>query len=222
MQKYLQDTVALTRKGDYEEALKRHLWFHEHALEHQPSMYGVRLSFALSYWKQLGAVYPPAIEAMKRVRDESAARLEKGVRNASLFHDVVSLNDSLEENARTVELFRKLDQDQPASAREYWRMASQQILQARAYDLAKKYVGNLMAEYEQIKTKLDRMQSAIVGLGRQEALKANSERSFVDETLLLIDLAVALNDMNTARQIQSKALGVVYDERLKTAIPEQP
>ena len=47
MQKYLSDTQEMVRKGKYKEALERFVWFHEHALEHDPAMTGVRLSFAV-------------------------------------------------------------------------------------------------------------------------------------------------------------------------------
>ena len=59
MQVYLNETQELVRQQRYAEALERFLWFHDHALEHNPGMAGVRLSFALSYWKNLGDVYPP-------------------------------------------------------------------------------------------------------------------------------------------------------------------
>ncbi len=222
MQQYLSDTVELVQKGKYEEALKRHLWFHEHALEHEPGMYGVRLSFALSYWKQLGTVYPPAIEAMKKVRDEKTLKMEKGEGRRELFHDVTALNRTLDENGKTVKLFRKLDQEQPALAKACWLMGRDEIFEARAYDLVKKYAGNLIGEYEQMKQSFDEMKSIVAKMKDAETAKANMERRFVDDTLQLIEIAVGIDDMEAARQIQSKALGVVYDERLKAAIPEQP
>jgi hypothetical protein len=51
MQKYLADTQEMVRQGKHQEALDRFIWFHEHALENDRGMTGVRLSFALSYWK---------------------------------------------------------------------------------------------------------------------------------------------------------------------------
>jgi len=58
MCKYMDDTHTLVKQGKYAEALERMIWFHNHALEHELGMYGVRLSFALSEWKELGDVYP--------------------------------------------------------------------------------------------------------------------------------------------------------------------
>jgi len=76
MQKYLSDTQQMVREGRYQEALERFVWFHDHALEHEPSaMYGVRLSFALSYWKSLGDVYPPAMTALVEMRNRKEKRV---------------------------------------------------------------------------------------------------------------------------------------------------
>jgi len=75
-----------------EEALERFIWFHEHALEHDQSMYGVRLSFALSYWKSLGESYPPAQKALVKTRDDKAKLIREGRGSKNLFHDVMALN----------------------------------------------------------------------------------------------------------------------------------
>jgi hypothetical protein len=61
--------------GRYADALAKHVWFHENALKYQPALYGVRLSFALSYWAQLGDAYPPALEKLKSIRDETAKKV---------------------------------------------------------------------------------------------------------------------------------------------------
>ncbi len=124
MQKYLSDTKDLTRAGKYEEALKRHIWFHDHALEHQPSMYGVRLSFALSNWKELGDKYPPAKQALVETRDRKMKTLLDGKESHELFHDVSSINETLGESEKTVSLFEDIDEKQPKIAKSYRADAS--------------------------------------------------------------------------------------------------
>jgi len=122
MEKYLDDTEAMQEQGKYEQALERHLWFHDHALEHDCSMAGVRLSFALADWKDLGDKYPPALTAMKKVRDEKTALLENGHGSYALFLDVDSLNETLGEEGKTIELFRKLEREQHDLAEECRRI----------------------------------------------------------------------------------------------------
>jgi hypothetical protein len=91
MQKYLADTQEMVRQGKHQEALDRFIWFHEHALENDPAMYGVRLSFALSYWKALGDVFEPANAAMVDLRDRTTKKVSDKGGTVAQFHDVVAL-----------------------------------------------------------------------------------------------------------------------------------
>jgi hypothetical protein len=68
MQKYLSETQEMVTQKKYKEALERYIWFQDHALENDQAMTGVRLSFALSNWKSLADIYPPAMTALKEMR----------------------------------------------------------------------------------------------------------------------------------------------------------
>jgi len=218
MQKYLSDTEALARDGKYQEALERFLWFHDHVLEHEPAMYGVRLSFALSSWKKLGDVYPPALAAFKKTRDEKTELLIQKKGSYHLFHDVQSLNETLEEDARTVELFRTLDREQPDLAKECWQAAQDAVIAGKNYDLAKKYIGDLVLGWNKVKnyyeTQKDMYDDARVG----KTVKKYNEQSFIKKSLQLIEVALALDDMKTAKEIQAKSIATIKDKRLKNAI----
>ena len=84
-------TDAMAKR--YEDALAKHLWFHQNALKHEPALYGVRLSFALSYWEKLGNKYPPALASLKAVRDEArqAVTTVKPKEAKELFHDFIAI-----------------------------------------------------------------------------------------------------------------------------------
>ena len=220
MQKYLSDTQALVREGKHKDALDRFLWFHDHVLEHQPSMYGVRLSFALSYWKQLGDVYPPALTALKKTRDNKTDLFaqKKGSRN--LFHDVMALNRTLGDDTKTVELFRKLDQDQKEMAKQCWDIAKEAVIKVKAYDLARKYIGDPVREWGKVKEMYDRNKGMYGGKNFGEHFKAFNENNFVEKTLRLIDVAIAIDDIKAAKEIQARALAILDDYRLTDAIPK--
>ena len=70
----LHEARADRRAGRFADALTKHVWFHENALKYVPSLSGVRLSFALTYWMELGAVYPAALRKLKRIRDDAERR----------------------------------------------------------------------------------------------------------------------------------------------------
>src|SRR5262249_45924751 len=99
----LDEAKLLSEQGKYEEALQKHIWLHDHVLEQQPAYYGVRLSFALSEWMELGKKYPKALEALKDIRDKKTARLVAGEQDVNLFDDVQSINEHLDEPAATVD-----------------------------------------------------------------------------------------------------------------------
>ena len=221
MQQYLSDTEDLARQGKNEEALERFLWFHDHALEHEPAMYGVRLSFALSSWKQLADSYPPALTAMKKTRDDKTLLLENRKGNTDLFHDVVALNETLGNDDKTIILFRRLDQEQKGLAAQCWDTAKDAVIKAKAYDLAKKFIGNPVREFDRLKEMYDQITGMCGGKNFGESFKAWHENNLVEKTIGLIDMAIALDEAKAAREIQEKALVIVDDQRLRDAIPAE-
>src|SRR5258708_6010646 len=84
-----------TYEGSHAQALVKFLWFHNNALQHNPGLLGVRLSFALSYWMELGAIYPPAKAAFIRTRDETESAFVDEPSNFALFQCLAALNEYL-------------------------------------------------------------------------------------------------------------------------------
>jgi hypothetical protein len=87
LQKILSDAKDFMTKGQYEEALQRHIWYHNHALEYDQGQTGVRLSFALSQWVELGRRYPKAKQALIEIRDCDTQKLAGGEGYFNLFRD---------------------------------------------------------------------------------------------------------------------------------------
>lgn len=140
------DARRLAQEGDYAAALERHEWFHACALAHKPSLYGVRLSFALSAWVELGQKYPPALKSLKRIRDRDSDRLRAGLISDSVFHDVVAINRVLKEDAQTMMLFRKIEGANPEAAQRLFRFMISEALDV-APDLFLRYTPDLMGHY---------------------------------------------------------------------------
>jgi hypothetical protein len=223
MQKYLGDTQDLVRQGKHQEALERFVWFHEHALENDPGMYGVRLSFALSYWKSLGDVFPPAQTALVELRDRTLEQVTDKGENVPVFHDLVSLNRTLGEDSKTVELFQTIDQTKPELAKKYWNMAKDAVIAAKRYDLAGKYIGSPTKEFTRIKAMYDLNTTYYDKPNFEGAeFKNHNENHFVEESLQLIAIVLARGDPKAAKQVQEKAQAVVDDRRLREAIPAAP
>jgi len=129
-----------TLEGKYAEALSEYVWFHHYALAEQPSLYGVRLSFALAHWKDLADVYPPALAALLEVRDDKTRRLVSGELDRELFHDTEAINQYLGASSETSKLFESIDRDAPEFARECSDLAFEALVESGKFSLAAKYL----------------------------------------------------------------------------------
>ena len=139
-QTILNEARADTQAKRYEVALAKYVWFHEHALSVQPSMAGVRLSFALSDWETLGRVYPPALEKLRRTRDALELKAIKGEDIGSGFHDLAALNRTLKEDSRTTDAFRLQDELNPKAATVAFVYVKAALIKDKAYELYAKYI----------------------------------------------------------------------------------
>lgn len=136
----LDEAQADTAAGRYADALAKHVWFHENALKYAPAMYGVRLSFALSYWAHLAAVYPPALIKLKAVRDEAGTAVRTGSDPREAFHDFAAINRELKEQDLTKDLFLWLDVNKPDVARQDFDIAEPALIEAKEYRLCGRYL----------------------------------------------------------------------------------
>lgn len=138
----LQEARADRQAGRYAQSLAKHVWYHENALKIQPSQYGVRLSFALSDWRQLANRYPPALDSMSAFRDRAERRVKENKDDRAAFHDAASLNSELKDEDRTVHLFRWLDENDPTFATSVFSIARDTLIEQQEFELCGKYVGD--------------------------------------------------------------------------------
>lgn len=127
------------RDGKFEEALRKHIWFHQYALDYQPSFYGVRLSYALSDWACLATKYPDALVALEYFSDKAEDKIKDGGDVYSTFHDFESINEVLDNEERTISLLEWLDANDPGLAGEVSRLARSALIDAERYPLIGKY-----------------------------------------------------------------------------------
>lgn len=206
----LHEATRLAREGKYEEALQKHLWYHENAAKLDPSQSGVRSSFALAYWADLGKKYPKALDALKSVRDQSEARLLKGEGDWSLLYDVYAINRELGEPQGTVELFKKIDAANPAFAAEVYHGASRALVDAGEYALVGKYMQDPSAQLATAQD-LFEMNRKLMGAG-------NAEKRFSNEMVRLITVLKETGDRQRALEIQAEALKVVDSPEIRAAV----
>lgn len=141
----LHDARAAMQERDYERALEQMIWFHNHALQEDYALRGVRLSFALADWIELGEFYPKALQVLRSIRDEKTAQLLVGSGDRQEFIDVSAINEYLEEEAATYSLFVEVRKNDASLADECSRQALPSMVAARDFVLAKEVYGDPVA-----------------------------------------------------------------------------
>ena len=147
---------AAASEGRHAEALERYEWFFDHALDDDPaSYYGVRLSYCLGEWFQLGIQYPPAKTRLEARRDE-ALELLASTRQPERFHDYIAICQALDAESRLpAEMFADLHARDPALAASLVRYIWNELIDARMWDIAGTYVTDYRADYEEAVIKFE-------------------------------------------------------------------
>ena len=117
----------------FEDALQKHVWFHNEALNHQPAMKGVRLSFAIGDWGLLASRYEPAMTALRAARASAADKVRSGVDVDDAFAELAAIDAELDEFWATQRDYRGLAaRDEPA-ARQAFRSAANALIETKDF-----------------------------------------------------------------------------------------
>jgi len=197
----LAEAERLKDAGDFESALQRHLWIHHESLGVCPAFRGVRLSFALMYWRELGEVFPPALVAMRRVRDENLAAIQSGDSVGQNYLDALALNRELGDHSQNVEMLETLEVADPPRAEKLFPFLFDSLVSAKAWKTARRFIPDphvklteflsdlerVLAEFPQTTEPLPlRRRGAIFGFSRNlrmllEVLDGNGEQRLAGE-----------------------------------------
>ena len=127
------------RRGAHEEALEKYLWFHHNALAHNLAYAGVRLSYAITEWINLGSAYPPAREALELIQNENRRALEEGSLDFSQFHDFAAINECLGRFDLTCSVFAALAKREPEFAKKCIYSALSAVIRTGQFALARQF-----------------------------------------------------------------------------------
>lgn len=218
--KALEDARWLAREGRYAEALAKHIWFHDHALEYAPALAGVRLSFALSDWVKLGDHYPAALDALAAIRNDNTLAIEQGNGTFGLFCDVAAINERFGEGESTYELFLLVHGKYPELAHQCFYVAREQLIEHRDYELALVYIPDFRTDFQQLSRRWE--------MTRDRANRDPEKPDGLLETLAdqrfrggvadLVEVFAGTGRDEDVEAIVEMALGVMDTDAMKEAI----
>ena len=222
LQQILADAKKLADDGRHEEALQRHLWYHNHALEYGPDQIGVRLSFALSYWMDLARHYPKARQALIEIRDRGTREFAQGGGSADLFMEASRINEQLGERDATYALFKSIQSRDSKLARQCYRIAEDLLVEKGDYALCASFIPNVQDRFRQILTLRERTLAIADRTPEvdQTSLRKSTEQTFIKDTRKLIEILVGVGREAEAEQIREQAVAVLNVPELQSAVTD--
>jgi hypothetical protein len=200
-QSILKEAEADAKAGKYEDALAKQIWFFKNALKYDSAEYGVRLSFALSDWVELGKVYPPALEKLKSFRDEAGKNVREEISVSDNFSDFESINEHLKEESKTVDLFIWLDSNKPDSAKTVFDSAEPALVKSKQYTLLGKYIQNPFDLYDNAVRNYEMDVEAVKDSKLGKSVQDFAEEKFINDATTLIALLVVTDRKAMADRI---------------------
>ncbi len=231
-------------QGRYEESLQHLLWYFKHS-RNDPGQAGVRISFALSDWIELGRRYPKARQALLEIRDHDTREFAEGRGYFDLFMELSNINSQLQDDDATVALFKSIEHDKQL-AQQCFIMAEGALVQRGDYELCMNYIDDPLAAFENIHQEWIRMkqmedQQAVMrqqeterfqAMAKTNALYARlvmfsppappkmADNNFIGQTRQLIEVLVGVGRTDEADKIQQKAVAVLDVSDLKSAVSD--
>lgn len=215
----LREATADARSGNYERALAKHVWYHENALKIDDAEFGVRLSFALSYWLDLAKQYPPALEKLKEIRDATRAKVLESNDPFESFSDVAAIDRVLKEDAKTIDLFQTLDKNDPAKAKQVFRIAKRALIAEEEYELYLKYV-DAKRDFEMLARNFEQLKKLNLPGLRGGERDNFYERQFANESATLVAILVKGGKKDEAQTIAVAAKQKLDDTEFHQALAD--
>ncbi|HWN95302.1 MAG TPA: hypothetical protein VNT99_09740, partial [Methylomirabilota bacterium] len=222
LDKIRREAAELARQGQYDEALQRHLWYHNHALEINPAQAGVRLSFALAQWMELARRYPKAKQALVEVRDRGTREFEDGGGHFDLFMEISSINEQLGEQNATHALFKSIQSRNPEIARQCFHVADELLVDKGEYALCVSFIPSFQERFEQICVSREQMLE-LAGRSpqmNQTPLRKAAERSFIKDTRQVIEILIGVGRKAEAERIHEQAVAILNVPELQSAMTD--
>ena len=243
LQTIMNSAKGLMNEGSYEEALQRYLWYFDHS-RGDTGQRGVRVSFALSDWVELGRRYPKAKQALIEIRDADARQFSEGDGYGDLFQEIAGINSYLSDDDATVALFKTIEKRDPKLAGDCFFYVKDLLVQGGDYATCRKYLGDPQTAFERIRQMWQQMKQfeqqgekraedqkeRFQAMAKTNSLYAHipllptpplfADNNFVQQTRQLIEILVATGSKSDAENIQKQALAILDDPRLATAVAD--
>lgn len=198
----------LAREGRSDEALKEYLGLYRELRGNPRGV--VENQLLMSALLRLGKDYPPALAALRELRDAAVDDFRARPSDRALVSEITLLNERLGEGTQSVALYDSLPPDHPGR-QSIGLIAYNAFVEARRYSDA--FVGK---NFGGMMNDLDRGVASAARLTGQSL--ANQSAFFVQTTLSNIEVLTGVGQLEEARTLTEKLLAFDSSEATRAAI----
>ena len=196
----------------YETALLKYVWIHEHSLKYRNSFYGVRSSYAKEEWHLLGKSYPLAREKFNEFRDKAKQQVLSKNDLLLNFSDFQSFNRLIGKQDETVELFLWIEKNVAFMTDATYVFVKSDLMKLDRFDILNKYIKPEL-EYK----KAEQIYKSSIEFNKGK-IDESSESMFITEIQQMIIILKKNNRTDEAKELISKASLLITDPRFKMAM----
>jgi hypothetical protein len=216
----IRDARLCVKSREYAAALEKYMWFHDHALEARPSLVGVRLSYAIFEWVDLGKVYPPALKALEGLRDRKTESLVCGTQEMTIFHDVKAINRALGQDERTRDLFKIIADNNRDFAEKCFRLALEPLVCTNEFGLARSFMLDVRSEVDRFAMPFKSAPESTPSAPKEMVQKI-LVGIYVKNVSLVLQILMGVGEEVEAKRIRQYALDCVTDEKFQDLVMER-
>lgn len=193
----------LIKTGAYQEALIRHQNYFEESA-HVSGLAGVRLSFALGSWAELGSLYPPALEALQELANIRRQKLLSGDGSFTIFSEYKSINNYLNKDSETISTFLEIEELYPEEANDYYLSIRRLLMKTERYDIIARYITDPIREFESIRYHRE-IELSRVRLDNTYELINYADQHYQSELTQLLKTTRAVGMEDYAKEIERRS-----------------
>ncbi len=201
----LDKILALKNEGKYAEALDEHIWFHT-ASRNSPPLAGVRVSFALNYWIELGKVYPPALDALKDLKDQYREKVMTGQSDFNDLLDLFGIHRVLSDAETTIDDYRLLYEKYPDKAEQVFLFVEDILVDNKHYDLLAKLIPDPMVKLETLRSQRESSLAYAPSSDHSDLMVQQAEEEYIKGVTRLVETLIALDKTDQANLVKEKAM----------------
>lgn len=217
----LREAQADARARRYEDALAKHLWYHENAETIDAGQTGVRRSFALSSWYDLAADYAPALTKFEECRENARKGALEGKHPKHVwnnFADFASMSKQLDDDQAIADLFLEIRDESPKQAEKVYPLAEPALVTAERFDVCGEFLDAERAMEREIDSFKHNNKLADERFGKMH--RSFGEKSFRHGAATIVVILAKNGKTDEAKKLAQQARDAWDDEKLHEALDQ--